>query len=106
MKSKVKVQVQVQNVECFVAGIIKGLKEHGDISRYFGSTLALGWYCNDAKEHGFISLDGDKIRTAKLTELGEAAYNAWGLESMPECRSYLWPRTKFDLNEVTLRSKG
>ena len=92
-----KSKVQVQNVECFVAGIIKGLKENKSISRYFGSTLSLGSHFQDAMFYGLV--DGDMF-SPKLTEKGLRAYEVWKLDEMPEGRSYLWPRQIFNLNEV------
>ncbi len=82
------------NVECFVAGIVKGLKEHGDIRRHFGSTLGLLAHFNDAVAHGLVI---GAVNSAQLTDLGCRAYDAWELSEMPECRSYLWPRKAFNL---------
>ena len=82
------------NVECFVAGIVKGIKEHGDVRRHFGSTLALATHFNEALEHGLVIGD---IKTAKLTDLGCKAYDEWQLSKMPEGRSYLWPTLIFYL---------
>ena len=81
-------------VECLVAGIVKGIKEHGDVRRHFGSTLALGIHFNEALEHGLVIGD---IKTAKLTDLGCKAYDEWQLSKMPEGRSYLWPTLIFYL---------
>jgi hypothetical protein len=85
------------NIECFVAGIIKGLKEHGDISRHFGSTLALTFHWQKAFEAGLVK---GNTKNPELTEKGLRAYEVWKLSEMPQGRSYLWPRLKFELNDL------
>jgi hypothetical protein len=90
-------RIRMKNVECFVAGIVKGVKEHGDTSRHFGSTLALKSHFNEAMEYGLVS---GTCRDAKLTEKGEKAYEVWRLVEMPDGRSYLWPRPIFHLEDI------
>jgi hypothetical protein len=93
----------MRNVECFVAGIVKGIKEHDDPSRHFGSTLALHQHFTDAENLGLVTgeIKQSKICNAQLTTLGEAAYSKWKLASMPDGRSYLWPQKTFDIDEVS-----
>ena len=85
------------NVECFVAGIVKGVKEHGDASRHFGSTLAMRSHWEDAIYSGLVC---GTIKNAKLSERGLKAYDVWKLADMPDGRSYMWPRKVFDLSEI------
>ncbi len=85
------------NIECFVAGIIKGLKEHRDISRHFGSTLALKEHWLNAFEAGLVKGD---TKNPELTEKGLRAYDVWKLSEMPQGRSYLWNRKIFELGEL------
>jgi hypothetical protein len=95
-----KERIRMKTVECFEAGVVKGVKEHGDASRYFGSTMALRGWCEETQRAGLISWDGKNSSSCKLTELGEAAYEVWRLVEMPDGRSYLWPRKTFDLEGI------
>ena len=82
---------------CFVLGIVKGIEEHGDTTRYFGSTLGMSWHILEAIDAGFI--EGNKVvrlREARLTPEGKAFYKQAGLKYLPECRSYMWGRERIE----------
>ena len=82
---------------CFVAAIVKGLVEHNDITRHFGSLLALRSHCREAADLGLISWDGEKAWEAKITPLGIAAYHEWGLVDLPCSWAFLWPQREYVL---------
>lgn len=73
---------------CCTAGIVKGLVEHGDHRRHFGSYLALPWHLEVAERNGLITV-ADKVT---LTASGRQYYDEKQLADLPDGRAYMWPR--------------
>ena len=59
------------DLSVFVLGIIKGLKEHNDGTRHFGSTAAYGEWLQSARLLGVVEAD-----SLVLTGLGEEMYRS------------------------------
>lgn len=76
-----------------IAGLIKGLKEHDDPFRHFGSLLGYFHHLAQAIELGLIF--GDLPRES-LTEAGERYYADKKLDELPDCNSYNWCRVRDD----------
>lgn len=76
-----------------VAGIVKGLVEHGDATRHFGSLLGFGWHTALARDLGYVTLDESKVL---LTESGRAYYELAGLQELPDVRAYFWTMKRDD----------
>lgn len=71
-----------------VAGIVRGLIEHQDPYRHFGSLGAFKWHLDEAKKLGFVE-DGpdDSLR---VTEAGVDFYNKYKLKELPDGRANGW----------------
>ena len=74
----------VDGLDCFVIGIIKGLVEHKDPTRHFGSTLSFNEHVKTARDKGLVDEDG------QLTEAGLRFYEKHNLAKLPDCRAYMW----------------
>lgn len=75
---------------CFVAGIVKGLIEHNDPYRHFGSLGAYLWHLADAQESGYVDALG------QVTDAGREWYKSAGLADLPDCRAYLWDMSRIN----------
>jgi hypothetical protein len=73
----------------FPLAIVKGLVEHGDGRRYFGSTLSFSGYADDAISAGWLKRDAaDHL---ELTDAGRTAYRQLKLDALPRTgRAYTW----------------
>jgi hypothetical protein len=72
-------------ITCFVAGIVKGIVEHDDATRHFGSLMAFQGHLSDAVAAGVVTF------TKKVTDLGHRYYTAANLKELPGTRAYMWP---------------
>jgi hypothetical protein len=91
-------------VSCFVAGIVKGLVEHNDPYRHFGSTLAYLEHLRAAMESGLVELvceeDLSSTRT-KVTVKGLIWYQTHNLAQYPDhSRSYSWNENEFEVEDL------
>ncbi len=69
------------------AGIVKGLKEHGDATRHFGSLMSFRHHLHVAESLGLIEIrPGETV----LTAAGEDYYVTKNLAALPNCRAYFW----------------
>lgn len=80
---------------CFTAGIIKGLAEHKDYARHFGSTLGISWHLRTAQELGLVAQNEDG--TWEITDLGNTYYSEHNLDRLPNTRAYYWSRDSWDM---------
>lgn len=71
---------------CFVAGIVKGLVEHGDATRHFGSLIGFEAHMQQAIKDGVVNAD------ESLTDAGKAWYSAAKFSELKDCRAYFWDR--------------
>ena len=71
-------------ITCYVAGIVKGLVEHDDAYRHFGSLLSFEHHFQEAAKCGFVDSDRN------LTEKGREWYDKSNLRDLPDARSYFW----------------
>ena len=76
----------MSEVNCFVVGIVKALKEGNKISHHFGSTASLNHYIDEAKELGFIDEHNN------LTEKAHLFYDEHNIQSLSNGRSYFWDK--------------
>lgn len=68
--------------------IVKGIVEHDDSARYFGSLGAHQYYLREARRHGLI--DGQK----QVTPAGRNWYDSRQLGDLPERRWMFWPESR------------
>lgn len=69
----------------FPAAILKGIIEHGDATRYFGSLGGFSYYKEQAQARKLIDAD------AAPTETGLDYYISRGLWLLPDSgRAYMW----------------
>lgn len=82
-------------MDCFVAGIVKGIKERNDATVHFGSLMGFLDHMNNAIRCGLVDphLPSDKLYHYKLTKKGKRYYKDKGLADFPNCRSYMWSLT-------------
>jgi hypothetical protein len=73
-------------MNCFVAGIVKGLIEHNDKYRHFGSFLAFNTHMRNAVQCGVV--DGNE----SVTEKGREWYEQKRFAELPFDRAYAWAR--------------
>ena len=74
---------------CFVAGIVKGLIEHDDPYKHFGSLGGYLWHLADAQASGYVDALG------QVTDAGREWYRSSDLAALPNVRSYMW-----DMSEI------
>lgn len=72
----------------FTAGIVKGLKEHNDARRHFGSLMSFQHHLHVAESLGLIERGTGMV--VSLTAAGEDYYTAKNLGALPDCRAYFW----------------
>jgi len=84
----------VKQADCFVAAILKGLIEHNDYRRHFGSYLGIRAHLQNAIKLGLVIGDGHD--GVALTDLGSRCYEAWNLASLEDCRAYFWGKKDSD----------
>lgn len=72
-------------MDCFVAGIVKGLVEQQNACVHFGSLMAFRAHLQKAQSAGLVQDEHT------LTALGRAYYDQQSLSDLPKCRSYVWP---------------
>jgi hypothetical protein len=75
---------------CFVAGIVKGLIEHGDPYKHFGSLGGYLWHLADAQASGHVDALG------QVTDAGREWYRSSNLAALPNVRSYMWDMSKIN----------
>lgn len=78
---------------CFVAGIVKGLIEHGDPYRHFGSLLGYKSHLHKAIAAGVVNAD----ESLGITELGKKWYAAANLAGLEDCRAYFWGARSWEI---------
>lgn len=76
-----------------VAAIVKGLVEHGDKRRHFGSTLAFTYHWQTAVECGVVDENG-------VTDLGRRYYETARLMDLPDTRMTFWAEQSFLLEDL------
>lgn len=79
--------------DCFTAAIVKGMIEHNDAKRYFGSLLAFKDHLRVAQDCGVVIGEGREI---SVTELGRAWYEDKKMNELSETRAYLWSLERKD----------
>lgn len=79
---------------CFVAGIIKGVLEHGDPYRHFGSLMGYREHLKHAVVAGLVVEVGNKVQ---VTTAGRNYYAKHGLERLPQGRSYFWSNNDWNV---------
>ena len=72
-------------VTCYTAAIVKGIAEHDDATRFFGSISTFNGHLHDAKALGLVQFCG-----RKLTEDGRRFYEKAQLAKLPDTRAYYW----------------
>lgn len=77
---------------CFTAGIVKGLVEHNDPYRHFGSIAGFMFHAKVAIDLGYVSVvsDEDGINRFTVTKEGMSYYTSMCLSSLEGTRSYFW----------------
>ena len=79
-----------------VAGIIKGIIEHGDKFRHFGSTMSGTYWVAAAVKAGFIT------ESEVITDKGIAWYKQHRMSELKDCRAYFWPLKDWSFNATHL----
>lgn len=80
----------------FVVVVLKGVIDHRDAGAYFGSTMNLGNYVNEAIRRRWIKRcrirkQGMLVNSYKATKEGRAEYRKRKLEELPIYgRAYMW----------------
>lgn len=67
------------------AAIVKGLIEHNDGTRYFGSTMSFTGHLEDAVKFGYVT----DVKKRKVTPLGKEWYERC-LKQLPQQRQVYW----------------
>lgn len=82
-------------MDCFVAGIVKGLVERNDPYAHFGSLMAFQGHKANAINAGYVVADTsnepwrDKLL---VTPKGRQYYKHCNLEALEQTRAYMWPK--------------
>lgn len=78
---------------CFVAGIVKGLVETKDATRYFGSLMGFQTHLAEARKCGVV--DGAE-HALRVTAKGQAWYEQKRMNELPQGRAYMWSLVRPD----------
>ena len=82
----------------FILAIVKGVKEHAEPTRHFGSLLGFAHYRNAVVEAGYAVYTASNpggetlpnVLYLKLTPAGEKLYKTVKLDQAPDCRATFW----------------
>lgn len=80
-------------MDCFVAAIVKGLVEHNDARRHFGSLLDFSSHMEKARKLGVVVGEGEDV---SVTEKGREWYEQKKLCDLPQGRAYMWTLVRED----------
>jgi hypothetical protein len=76
---------------CFTAAIVKGLIEHNDKFRHFGSLGGFMYHLSGAIELGLVKRSGD------VTDKGRKWYADKQMDKLPQGRAYMWTNRDWSL---------
>lgn len=86
-RSNGDISTESRSTRLFMDAIVKGLVEHQDATRHFGSLLGFGYHRATAVSLKLITVE-DGVCT--LTDAGRAYYSKRGLATLPDCRATFW----------------
>lgn len=86
-RSSEDTSLEGRSTRLFMDAIVKGLVEHNDATRHFGSLLGFGYHRATAVAMKLITVESS---VCSLTDAGRAYYSKRGLIALPDCRATFW----------------
>lgn len=86
-RSNGDISTESRSTRLFMDAIVKGLVEHQDATRHFGSLLGFGYHRATAVAMGLITVEDG---LCLLTDAGRAYYSKRELNTLPDGRATFW----------------
>lgn len=89
------------------AAVVKGLVEHGDATKFFGSLLSFTHHLTTAVQQGLVVMipttkRGHKIVERRVTPRGLEWYTRC-LKDLPQCRQVFWDRAQIGAPNLEIK---